>query len=921
MFTSVGIWNRRISLDVLVDHVRGSAPGPGLARVQPMTTIRRFVRRLLSFFLTGAAEAELSREIHAHLQLLEDEFVSKGMPRDDARLAARRAFGGVEQVKEHQRDARGFRWLDNSRLDVKLGARMVAKYPALSLIGGAGLAVGVAIGAAFFAFFYSFLYATLPVEGGERIVALENWDIEASSEMRRSMHDLVTWRREMKSVGEIGAFRTIARNVTVAGGPLEAVEVAQITADGFNITRVEPVIGRAIGAADERPGAPPIVAIGYDVWHSRFGGDASVLGRELRLGNVVHTIVGVMPEGYGFPVNHRYWIPLGAEAVTFGPREGPDIFIFGRLRDGVRMEQAQAELSALGAQAASAFPLTHARLRPRVMPYAHPILDIDFTTGDFTAMQSMISMLALIVAVNVGVLVFARTATRQREIAVRTALGASRRRIVGQLFIEALVLSAAASAAGIALARFGITQGFAIYAGEGNNAVPYFLKFDMPLAAYLYVAMLTVFTAVVAGVLPALHATGRRAQDTLKQANGTDGLRLGRVWTALIIAQVAIAVTGLPAIMMMSWSEMQRGLTRANYSEESFLAATVTADPDPPAGMPASVYEREWVVRFEYTKTDLVTRLEAEPAVDDVTVAANVPGFESRARIAIDGGVNVHPGALDVRFNSVAADFFEAFGARIIAGRALRDSDGTGATQAIVVNRAFVNQLLGGANAVGRRLHYVRGTPSQYEIVGVVTDLGTNTIAPDLIEPVIYHSLRSSTSATTLIRMRGKDPLQFSSRLRELTSALDPTLRLRIVTFSEMRRQQMIGLRLAVLGSSLVIVTALLLSAAGIYAMMSFTVSQRRKDIGIRAALGADAGQLLRSIFGRAALQLAAGVVVGIVLALLIDAASDGEMLGSLGLGLVPTTALLIVLVGLFATIGPARRGLRIQPTEALRAE
>jgi len=895
-----------------------------------MTTIRRFVLRLLSFFRPGAAEAELSREIHSHLQLLEDECVSKGMPRDEARLAARRAFGGLEQVKEHQRDARGFRWLDNSRMDFKLGARMLAKYPALSLIGGAGLAVGVAIGAGFFAFMYSFLYATLPVEDGERIVALENWDVDANYEMRRSMHDLVMWRREMKTVGEIGAFRTIARTVTSAGRSAEAVQVAQITADGFNITRVAPVIGRAMVTVDESAGAPPIVVIGYDVWQSRFGGDASVLGRELRLGNVVHTIVGVMPEGYGFPVNHSYWIPLNTDA-TFGPREGPDIFIFGRLRDGASMAQAQAELSALGAQAASAFPLSHARLQPRVMPYAHPILDIHgITTRDFAAMQSMISMLAVIVAVNVGVLVYARTATRQREIAVRTALGASRRRIVGQLFIEALVLSAIASAAGIALARFGIAQGFAIYAAEGSDPVPYFLNPDMPLPAYVYVAMLTVFTAVVAGVLPALHATGRRAQDTLKQASGTDGLRLGRVWTAMIIAQVAIAVTGLPATMMISWSGMQRGLTRANYSEESFLAATVTADPDAPAGMPASVYERESVVRFEKTKTDLVARLEAEPAVDDVTVATTVPGAEPRARIAIDGAVNVQAGALDVSFNRVAPDFFDAFGARVIAGRALRDGDSTGATQAIVVNRAFVNQLLGGANAVGRRVHYVEagrreaargGTTTQYEIVGVVTDMGTNTIAPDLIDPVIYHSLRSSTRATALIRMRGNDPLQFASRLRDLTSALDPTLRLRIVTFSEMKRQQMIGLRLMVLGSSLVIVTALLLSAAGIYAMMSFTVSQRRKEIGIRAAMGADAGQLLRSIFTRAALQLAAGIVVGTVLALMIDRASEGEMLGSFGRGLLPVTAVVITIVGLFATIGPARRGLRIQPTEALRAE
>ena len=823
------------------------------------------------------------------------------------------------------------RWLEDSRLDLKLGARMLVKYPGLSIIGGAGLAVGVAIGAAFFAFLYSFLYATLPVEGGERIVALENWDIDANQEMRRSMHDLAMWRREMKTVEEIGAFRTIARNLTFAGGSVEGVDVAQITAAGFNITRVTPVIGRPIVAADESAAAAPIVVIGYDVWRSRFGGDASVLGRELRLGDVVHTIVGVMPEKFGFPVNHSYWIPLSIDAAAFGPAEGPDIFVFGRLRDGASMAQAQAELSALGAQSASAYPQTHAKLQPRVMPYARPILDIqDITTGDFTAIQSMISMLALIVAVNVGVLVYARTATRQREIAVRTALGASRRRIVGQLFIEALVLSAVASAAGIALARFGITQGFAIYAADTKEALPYFLNLDMPLAAYGYVAMLTVLVAVIAGVLPALHATGRRAQDTLKQASGTDGLRLGRVWTALIIAQVAIAMAGVPAIVTVSWSAIQRSLTTANYSEESFLAATISADGDAPAGMTASDYARESGLRFQRSTTDLVANLEAEPAVADVTVAASIPGAESRARIAIDGAVNVQSGELDVNFNRVATDFFDAFGARIITGRALRDSDSTGSTQAIVVNLAFVNRLLGGANAIGRRVHYVNaGTReaasaaaiTQYEIVGVVTNLGTNPIAPDLIDPVIYHALRSSTRATALIRMHGNDPVQFSSRLRELTASLDPTLRLRIVTLNEMKQQAAIGLRLMLLASALLVVTVLLLSAAGIYAMMSFTVSQRRKEIGIRTALGADAAQLLRSIFSKAALQLAAGVVVGMALALMMDQASEGELLGTFGRALVPAVAAVMTIVGLFATLGPARRGLRIQPTESLRAE
>ena len=896
-------------------------------RASFMTTIRRFFLRLLSFFRPGAAEAELSREIRSHLQLLEDRFVAQGLPNDEARLAARRAFGGVEQAKEHQRDARGFRWLDNWRIDVKLGARMLIKYPGLSIVGGVGLAVGVGIGAAFFALIYSQFYATVPVEGGDRIVALENWDIDANNEMMQSMHDLLVWQREMKTVEDIGAFRTIGRNLIIPGGSAEPVQVAQITAAGFSITRVAPAIGRPIAEADAHLTAPPVVVIGYDVWQSRFGGDASVLGRELRLGNIVHTIVGVMPEGFAFPVNHQYWIPFITDTSAFGRREGPSIFIFGRLRDGVTMAQAQAELSALGAQAAAAFPQTHARLQPQVMPYAHAILDIQGSTKwEMAMLQSIMSLLAVIVAVNVGVLVYARTATRQREIAVRAALGASRRRIVGQLFIEALVLSGMASLAGIGLARFGMAQGYAIFAEETNGALPYFIDLGMPFAVYVYIAVLTVFAAAVSGVLPALRATGRRVQDTLKQGSGADGLRLGGTWTILIVAQVAVAVAGLPVTVNISWMAIKGSMTRATYAEETFLAAIISADPDAPVGMPQDVYARESAARFAKLKTDFVAGLEAEAVVDDVTLASAMPGNEPRARIVIDGAAVPQSGAPIAGYNRIAADFFDAFGARIVAGRALRDSDGVGSAPAVVVNRAFVTQLLGGANAVGRRLQYVpagarEAAGTEYEIVGVVTDLSRNTIEPELVRPVIFHPPDQATAATVLVRVRGNDPVRFSSRIRELTAALDPTIRLRVTSFSELKQQATLALRLTVLAVGLVVLAVLLLSAAGIYALMSFTVSQRRKEIGIRAAMGADSRQLLGSIFRKAILQLAAGVMVGLAMGLLIDVASEGEMLGSSGRALLPIAAIAVVIVGMLATVGPARRGLRIQPTEALRAE
>ena len=431
--------------------------------------MRRFILRLASFFRSGRADADLGREIHSHLQLLEDDYAAGGMSADEARYAARRAFKGqVEQAKLRHRDARSFRALDEWWLDTKLGVRMLVKYPGLTLVGGLGIAVAIAISTASFAFLYAYMASTLPLDQGDRIVALENWDVEANNEARRSIHDLAAWRESMTTMQEIGAFRTVGRNLIVPGGAAEPVPIAEMTASSFRIARVPPVLGRPLLDEDERTGAPAVVVIGHDVWQSRFASDPSAVGREVRFGNTAHTIVGVMPEGFHFPVNHSYWVPLRATAAEFARGQGPEIFIFGRLADGVTTGEAQAELTTIGLQSAAAYPETHAGLRPRVLPYSYPVLDIqDVSIWQVGLMQLTISLLLLVVAVNIAVLVYARTATRQGEIAVRTALGASRGRIVAQLFVEALMLSTVAGAAGLGLARFGLAQAHLIMQLEG----------------------------------------------------------------------------------------------------------------------------------------------------------------------------------------------------------------------------------------------------------------------------------------------------------------------------------------------------------------------------------------------------------------------------------------------------------------------
>jgi hypothetical protein len=319
------------------------------------------------------------------------------------------------------------------------------------VVGVLGIALGIAVGVGSFIALSTFFYPKLPLEDGDRIVALENWDIEANNEARRSLHDFVTWREEMRSVEQIAAVVTGYRGVVTGGEPMGLARVAEMTAAGFQVARVPPLLGRYIVEEDERAAAQSVAVIGHDLWQSHFEGDPGVVGRSIMVGDVEHILVGVMPPGFAFPKNQQLWTALRADPSREARGEGPQLFVFGRLAPGTTRERAQGELTALGRRAAVAFPETNAHLRPRVLPYTYPL---DGVRGarlwEAARLQFIANLLLIAIAVNIAVLVYARTAMRQGEIAVRTALGASRRRIVAQLFVEALVLSILGGALGLA---------------------------------------------------------------------------------------------------------------------------------------------------------------------------------------------------------------------------------------------------------------------------------------------------------------------------------------------------------------------------------------------------------------------------------------------------------------------------------------
>jgi predicted permease len=899
-------------------------------------------RRLVQVFRRDPRD-EIEDELSFHLEQRVRDGLARGLDRESARRAALARMGDVERARAecaallsaerraHDRRVR----LNVSWLEVKLGVRMLVKYPGLTLVGGLGMAVAVAIGAGFFDV-AAVVDATLPFEDGDRIVAIENWDTEWNDPERRILHDFVLWRDELASVADLGAYRTVGRNLIVPGGETVLVYPAEMTASGFTVTRVPALLGRTLLPEDERAVAPPVVVIGYDLWRTRFASDPGVVGREIRLGSAVHTVVGVMPEGFAFPLSDQLWIPLRANPTEHARRQGPGMQVFGRLAEGATLESAQAELTAIALRMASAFPQTHERLRPRVMPYARQIYD-DMEGWEIYVVQVLILLLLVVVCVNVAILVYARTATRQAEITVRTALGGSRRRIVGQLFAEALVFSTVSAMVGLVLAR--VVLRFVDDAlATLVPAMPFWIEFELSAGTVVYVAALTILSALIVGVLPALQATGRRVQARL-QYRGAGALHLGTTWTVLVILQVAITVAVLPGAAYHAWQFVRFGTADPGYRTEEFLAARLSLEGSTNTSDAADVIDPDFDARFAVLQSALVARLRTEPAVSDVVLTMGPPGEEGTILLEVEGvpiasgtgeAVREAGNGFRVATSSVAADFFDGFDVPLLAGRTFDGADAIDGATTVVVNRSFVDEVLRGGNALGRRVrHVARGgsadaaeTRPWFEIVGVVADF-PNPIDPGVAAAKVYWPAgRDVPYDMVNVRVRDANPMAFARRLRDVAAGLDPRLQLRALEpLDVVIREEQRSMQLGALGIAAVTSSVLLLSAAGIYAMMSFAVTRRRREIGIRAALGAHPRWLLTTIFSRALGQLAVGVVVGLLLSAWLDMATEGELMGGERSLLLPAVSVFMVVVGLLAAFGPARRALSVQPTEALRGE
>lgn len=825
-------------------------------------------------------------------------------------------------------------------LDAKLGVRMLIKYPGLALSGGAGIAVAVAIAAGGFSVIYgNFLASSLPLDEGDRVVSIHLWNPAANEAELPGLYDFHVWSEQLTSIREISAFRNHTPNLIAPGAPPEPVRAAAMTASGFSVARVKPLLGRYLTRNDEQRGAPPVVVIGESVWRSRFAGDPAIAGRAIQLGATSYTIAGVMPKGFAFPVNHQFWIPLQTGLAPPEPLSaGPRLRVFGRLAPGITIESAQAELTAIGRRTAVAFPKGYATLRPQVAPYSRSIFGKNGSDdwADIVLMQGLVVSLLVLVCLNVAILVYTRTAMRQSEIGLRTALGAGRGRIVAQLFMEALVLSAAATVVGVAMAAFALRQ-VAAATQPIASELPFWVSFRLSPRAILSTGALSVLAAMIVGIVPALQATGRRLQTGLRVVGaGDSGMRLGKIWTILIVGQVGFALALLPPAVFNAWQSARNGLAGLGFAAEEFLSAQLAVDPATGAG---TAFDR-----FPALQTELLRRLQADPRVSGVTFALALPGDEPSARIEVEGAAvgEIH----EARFNHVSLNFFPTFEVPVQAGRGFEAADlatpmspgrqPQGGT--VVVNQSLAVRLFGdGGNALGRRIRYATAATAEhgegpsrwYEIGGIVSDFPTG-VSAGMRDSVltVYHAVGAGQALPASIALRirpssrGDGASAFSQRLREVAAEVDPELLLREVRGLDealQREQWIVRLEAAVLVA--VTLSVLVLSSAGVYALMAFTVSQRRREIGIRMALGASPKRILASVFRRALLQLAGGAAIGAATSLLFEKASGGNLMQGKAPAVLLAVALVLMTVGMLAALGPVLQSLRIEPTEALREQ
>ncbi len=798
--------------------------------------------------------------------------------------------------------------LQNLRYAVR---RLIAE-PGFTLVVVLAIGLGIGMNTTVFTLVNAVLLRGLPYENADELVVAESYERQQQDGRGVSWPDFEDWRRDTKTFRGLAAMRGNAMNISGEGAAPERVTGMAVTANAFSLLGQPMHVGRDFVDADGKTGAPPVIILGHGIWERRFGADPGVVGRVIRVNEVPTEIVGVMQKGVMFPSNAEAWVAYRPGAAEL--RDARGLNVFGRLNPGASMAEASTELNGIAARLEQSYPVTNKNMGVEVMTF-NQRMNGGPIRAMFLMLLAAVSLLLLIACANVANLLIARAVARTREIGVRIALGASRRTIVAQLLTESVVLGCLGGLLGLGLAYVGVTLFDRAVADVGK---PYWISFVFDWKVFGWLALACVGTGLIFGLAPALQLARTDTNEVLK--DGSRGATSGRgrwLMSGLVVIEMAFTLALLAGAGSMIRSFMTLYTADLGARTDNVLTAGLT--------MPEAKYP-DMAARLRFIET-LDERLRALPGVAAVSIGTAVPGDGvGTLTLDLDGQPRAdedHP--RETRVASVGPGFFETFGVSAASGRLIESADGTTGREVVVVNQRFVERFLGGGEPIGRRVMLRPNAKDTVwaSIVGVVPHIRHSDLTSNELDAVAYRPLAMSTTNGFTIALRSQQPsTTLAASLRETVQALDQDLP---VFQTRTMEERLANARwpFRVFGTLFVLfaIFGLVLSTIGMYAVTAYSVGQRRTEIGLRMALGAQQGQVAWLVLKRGLWQLAIGVPLGLALAY-------GAMKGleSLLVGLRPGDPL--TMISIFLIVGsvtfaacliPARRAARLNPVAALR--
>jgi len=881
----------------------------------------RFVRRLINAVRPRRVEPDLAREVAAHLALLEDDFQRRGLTPDEARLAARRAFGGVELTKDRHRDARSFVWLDDARRDLLYAFRTLRRAPGFAIAIVLTLAVGIGANTALFSVLDGVVLKPLAYPDADRIVTVLNRWTDTGVTIPR-----LTGADEMDVSASPGIFEAFAyynggEMGVQLGDHAEFASTRLVHPDFFRVFGVMPAAGRIFTREDAQRAA----VVGAEFARRNFGTERGAIGRTVFVEDRAYDVVGVMPALMRFPSNTEVWLADALDPSNRN-RSGHNYRVVAKLAPGKSIESANAQLAALATQLGRAFPDTNGRKSFLVTPLRDSL--VSNVRSMLFIIMAAVGLVLLIACANVANLMLAHAAGRSREVAVRAALGATRRHIVGQLFAESLVLALAAGASGLLLART-LTDTL-LNVGSRYVPLPRLDDVHMDWRVLLFTAAASVITAVGFGLMPALQLSRANAGDALNQngARGSVGAGSSRMRNGLVIVQIALSYMLAINAGLFLRSFVTLTETPLGFRTESILVAY--------AHVPArgSIFDGKGVenyVRVGQRFDDLFSRLRALRGVTAVSGAMGLPTgqYDSDGSYAVEGK---HVFGGDFRrlpqagFRLSAPRYFATMGIPLVRGREFNDGDLYDRPYVAIISESLARQSFGSDDPIGHRLMCGLDQPDKWmTIVGVVGDVRQASPAsrpgPELYMPLRQHPY--AANEVQIVMRTSLPPESFIGAVEQTVRAVSPDIALKFTTMEASVGDSIAAPRFRMTLVTTFAAIALLLAVAGMYAVMSYVTSQRTSEFGLRAALGAAASDLVRLVLRDAVWLVVIGSGAGIGLAV-----ATSRIVATMLFEVAPVdawtySAVLAVAIPLviLAAVMPALRAARVDPMIALRCE